>query len=116
MPPGAAVLDFDRDGREDLFVPGGDGNRLYRNLGGGRYEDVARRAGVAGQEGEGIGALAFDFDNDGRSDLYVSYLFRPNLLYRNRGDGSFEEVGVRAGVALNDYSTATAALDYDRDG
>lgn len=116
FPPGAAVLDFDGDGREDLFVPGGDGNRLYRNLGDGRFEDVAEKAGVAGQKGEGIGALAFDSDEDGDQDLYVTYLLAPNLLYRNRGNGTFEEVGVPAGVALNDYSTSAAALDYDRDG
>jgi len=116
MPPGVAVLDFDGDGREDLFVAGGDGNRLYRNRGDGTYEDVARRAGVAGQEGEAVGALAFDFDGDGRTDLYVTYLDRPNLLFRNRGDGTFEEIGRAAGVALDDYCTSAAALDYDRDG
>ncbi len=74
MPPGVAVLDFDGDGRPDLFVPGGDGNRLYRNKGDGTFEDVAEKAGVAGYEGEAVGALAFDYDNDGRPDLYVTYL------------------------------------------
>ncbi len=116
MPPGVAVLDSDGDGREDLFLPGGDGNRLYRNMGRGRFEDVTGKAGVGGQKGEGIGALAFDYDDDGDQDLYVTYLFQPNLLYRNRGDGTFEEVGAKAGVALDDYSTSAAAFDYDRDG
>ncbi len=116
MPPGAAVLDFDGDGREDLFVAGGDGNRLYRNRGDGTFEDVAEKAGVAGQEGEAVGVLAFDYDNDGRTDLYVTYLDRPNLLYHNKGDGTFEEVGKKAGVALNDYCTSAAAFDYNRDG
>ena len=116
LPPGVAVLDYDGDGRPDLFVPGGDGNRLYRNRGDGTFEDVAEKAGVAGQEGEAVGALSFDYDNDGRPDLYVTYLDRPNLLYRNRGDGTFEEVGAKAGVALVDYCTSAAAIDYDRDG
>ncbi len=116
LPPGAAVLDYDGDGRQDIFVPGGDGNRLYRNRGDGTFEDVASDARVAGQEGEGTGALAFDYDNDGRTDLYVTYLLRPNLLYRNRGDGTFDEIGAKAGVALNEYCTSSAALDYDRDG
>ena len=116
MPPGAAVLDFDGDGRDDLFVAGGDGNRLYRNLGDGTFEDVAVRAGVAGKTGEAVGALAFDFDNDGWTDLYVTYLDKGNVLYRNRGDGTFEEVAEKAGVELNEYCTSAVAIDYDRDG
>ena len=107
---------FRRRREADIFVTGGDGNRLYRNRGDGTFEDVAEHAGVAGQEGEAVGALAFDYDNDGRPDLYVTYLFRPNRLYRNRGDGTFEEVAGKAGVALYDASTSAAALDYDRDG
>jgi len=116
LPPGVAVLDFDGDGRPDLFLAGGDGNHLYRNRGDRTFEEVTAHAGVGGQEGEALGALSFDYDNDGRPDLYVTYLGRPNLLYRNRGDGTFEEVGVKAGVALEDTSTSAAAFDYDRDG
>ena len=55
--PASAVLDYDGDGRPDLFVPGGDGNHLYRNRGDGTFEDVAEKAGVAGQAGEAVGAL-----------------------------------------------------------
>jgi hypothetical protein len=116
LPPGVAVLDFDGDGLPDLFVCGGDGNRLYRNRGDGTFEDVAAKAGVLGQEGEAVGAVAFDYDNDGKPDLYVTYNHRPNLLFHNRGDGTFEEVGRRAGVALSDDCTSAAAIDYDRDG
>ena len=116
MPPGLAVLDFDGDGREDLFAAGGDGNRLYRNRGDGSFEDVAEKGGVAGQEGEAVGALAFDYDNDGHTDLYVTYLDRPNLLYHNKRNGTFEELAKKAGVALNDSCTSAAAFDYDRDG
>jgi enediyne biosynthesis protein E4 len=117
MPPGVAVLDFDGDGRDDLFVAGGDGNHLYRNNGDGTFADVAEKAGVAGWRGkEATGALAFDYDNDGRPDLYVCYLDGPNLLFHNRGDGTFEEVGERAGVSLKDWCTSAAAFDYDRDG
>jgi hypothetical protein len=117
LPPGIAVLDLDGDGREDFFVTGGAGNLLFRNRGDGTFEEVAERAGVRGPAGkEAVGALAFDYDNDGLQDLYVTYFDGPNLLFRNRGDGTFEEVGAKAGVALSDWCTSAAALDYDRDG
>ncbi len=117
LPPGIAVLDFDGDGREDFFIAGGAGNFLFRNKGDGTFEEVAERAGVKGPASkEGVGALAFDYDNDGLQDLYVTYFDGPNLLFHNRGDGTFEEVGVMAGVALSDWCTSAAAFDYDRDG
>ena len=116
MPPGVAVVDFDGDGHPDFFVAGGDGNRLYKNRGDGTFEDVAAKAGVSGQEGEAVGVLSFDYDNDGRPDLYVTYLEKPNQLFHNKGDGTFEEVAQKAGVALNDYCASAAAIDYNRDG
>lgn len=70
-------------------------NRLYRNLGNFRFEDVTDKAGLAG-EGFSFGAAAGDFDNDGHPDLFVAG-YRANRLYRNRGDGTFEDVTAKAG-------------------
>ena len=105
---GVAVLDFDNDGRLDVFFANGARipglakddptfwNRLYRNEGGGAFRDVTERAGVQG-EGYSMGASVADFDNDGWADLYVTGVNR-NILYRNRGDGTFADVTERAGV------------------
>jgi hypothetical protein len=132
MISGIALLDYDGDGWLDVYVvngatmPGLDKtdpkfhNRLFRNRGGGTFEDVTDRAGVAGK-GYELGAAAGDYDNDGHTDLFVAGL-RQNLLYRNRGDGTFEDVTVRAGLAKRDpdygtlWSVAAAFLDYDKDG
>jgi enediyne biosynthesis protein E4 len=128
---GVAVLDFDDDGRLDVFFTNGARipelvkddprfwNRLYHNEGGGRFRDVTERAGVRG-EGYSMGAAAGDYDNDGRPDLYVTGVNR-NILYHNRGDGTFEDVTEAAGVAgisggRKLWSVAAAWLDYDRDG
>src|SRR6266540_5941593 len=129
MPPGIAVLDFDGDGREDLFIPGGDGNRLYRNRGDGTYEDVATKAGVAGQEGEAIGALAFDYDLDGLPDLYVLVYgppdrgpniqadnAPPNHLFHNNGDGTFTDVSKRSRTDDTGWGLALESADLDGDG
>jgi hypothetical protein len=125
---GLATFDYDGDGRIDVyFLTGGplEGrkvdnpptNALYRNLGGFRFADVTREAGV-GVPGYAMGAAAADYDNDGWQDLYVSN-FGPNLLYRNRGDGTFDEVSLAAGVRLPGkvaVGAGTAFLDADRDG
>ena len=117
LPPGIAVLDFDGDGHEDFYVASGGGGRLFHNRGDGTFEEVSASAGVLGRPGvEEVGAISFDFDNDGWPDLYVTTLDGPNLLYRNRGDGTFEEVGAKAGVAVSDWCTSAVAFDYDRDG
>jgi hypothetical protein len=126
MPGGVAVLDFDSDGLPDLFFSNGAAqpslkktgpewwNRLYRNRGGWRFEDVTEKAGVKG-EGYAMGAAAADFDNDGHADLLVTGVgFR--TLYRNRGDGTFENATAGAGLSGNTWSISAAWLDYDNDG
>lgn len=127
MGSGIAVLDVDNDGRPDLFFLNGAEastptfrktnpkffNRLYRNLGDWKFEDVTAKWRLAG-EGYGMGAAAADYDNDGRTDLYVT-AFGRNYLYRNTGS-RFEEVAQKAGVAASGWSAGAAFLDYNRDG
>jgi len=126
MPGGVALLDFDNDGRLDLFFTNGApqpglkkqhprySNRLLRNVGAGKFEDVTGRAGVAG-EGFAMGAAAADYDNDGFTDLLVTGV-RFNTLYRNRGDGTFEDVSRRAGIRSTEWSVSAGFFDYDNDG
>jgi hypothetical protein len=128
---GVALLDFDNDGRLDVFFANGaripglrkDGprfwNRLYHNQGGRTFRDVTEKAGVAGA-GYAMGAAAADFDNDGWTDLYVTGVDR-NILYHNERDGRFADVTARAGVTgvsggKKLWSVGAAWLDYDNDG
>ncbi len=121
---GAAFLDYDGDGRLDVFLangttldpPTGAAPRcaLFRNKGDGQFEDVTERAGVA-RSGWGQGVAVADYDNDGRPDLYLTYFGR-NVLFHNDGDGRFSDVTARAGVAASGWSTSAAFGDYDRDG
>ena len=123
MSGGAAWCDVDGDDWLDLYlVQGGElepmsdsppGNRLYRNLGNGRFTDVTVGAGV-GDSGYGMGAACADFDGDGHQDLYVTN-FGPNVLYRNRGDSTFSEVTEQAGVGHTSWGASAAFIDYDRD-
>lgn len=122
---GAAWIDYDSDGDQDLYLvqsgqnlgqttENGPGNRLYRNRGDGTFEDVTTQAGV-GDTQYGMGATAGDYDQDGDLDLYVTNVGN-NVLYRNRGDGTFEDVTEEAGVKLPGWSMASAFVDYDQDG
>jgi hypothetical protein len=115
---GVAIADYDSDGRPDVFVVAKTGpNRLYRNLGGFRFEDVTENAGVGIPGGAWQQGAAFaDVNNDGRPDLYVCRFNAPNLLFINRGDGTFSEEAASRGLALNDASGMGAFCDYDRDG
>ena len=115
---GVAIGDYDGDGRADIFVVNKTGpNHLYRNLGDFHFEDVGEKAGVAGPTDAWKQGVAFaDVNNDGWLDLYVCRFGAPNLLYLNRGDGTFSEEAATRGLALADASGMAAFCDYDRDG
>ena len=127
MGPGVALLDYDGDGRLDLYLVqaapiGPDrvnpdpavGNRLYRQLEDGRFEDVSERAGAA-DTGYGMGTSYADVDGDGWLDLFVTN-YGPDALYRNRGDGTFEEIAAEAGVASPLWGVGSGFFDPDGDG
>jgi hypothetical protein len=124
MGSGLAWLDYDGDGRMDLYVvqsglfpprgEPGSNDRLYRNRGDGTFEDVTAKAGIR-DRAYGMGAIAADYDNDGRTDLLVTN-FPRNILLRNRGDGTFEDVTAKAGVAGAGWPTSAAFGDLDGDG
>ena len=146
----AGWFDFDGDGRLDLLVTNygridlakprfcGDTarglrvychpkyydprpNQLYRNLGGGVFEDVSVSSGIAASAGRGMSIAFADYDADGRMDAFVTNDGLPNFLFRNLGGGKFEETALLAGVALLDHGRPVASMgtdfrDYDGDG
>jgi enediyne biosynthesis protein E4 len=134
-----AVGDYDNDGFPDIYIASVGRNILYHNRGNGTFEDATAKAGV-GDTGTGISAVWLDIDNDGRLDLFVgNYLtldpdpklyfapdgypgplaYKPefNVLYRNKGDGTFEDVSVASGIRIADHrAMSVAAFDHNRDG
>ena len=126
MSGGVAMFDFDNDGRLDFYLVNSSTVEaalagkphpraaLYHNLGEGKFEEVAAKAGVD-DPGWAMGVSVADFDNDGNDDLYVT-CFGPNKLYHNLGNGKFVDVTARAGVGDARFSTGAAWGDYDRDG
>lgn len=126
MGSGVAFIDYDNDGWLDIYLVNGGSmpgysppvpirHALYRNQGDGTFIDVTVEAGTGGNGHYGMGVAVADYDGDGWSDLFVT-TFGRNLLYRNRGNGTFEDVTARAGVAGGGWSASAAFLDYDRDG
>ena len=123
---GAAIFDYDSDGRPDIYLLNGSTREaiegkekppraaLYRNLGNWKFEDVTAKAGVA-NERWGFGVAVGDYNNDGRPDLFVGNLGVARL-YRNNGDGTFTDVADKVGVARRGWSTGASWGDYDRDG
>jgi enediyne biosynthesis protein E4 len=136
MGGGVALLDYDNDGRLDIFFTNGARlqdpmpdskspdkteqkfwNRLYHQNSDGTFADVTERAGLTGmpQNYYGMGVAVGDYDNDGFEDLYVTG-FGGNTLYRNNGNGTFTDVTKRAGVGGGGWSASAGFFDYDNDG
>lgn len=115
---GVAFIDYDNDGLLDIFLISGPGgtNRMYRNMGGGRFADVTAQLHLT-HTGWGQGVCAGDYDNDGFTDLFVTY-WGQNVLYRNRAGKYFEEATAPANLRQDRvrYNTGCAFLDYDNDG
>src|SRR5208337_4162333 len=137
----AAWLDYDRDGKLDLFVANyvqwtekgdlrcsldgstksyctpesykGTSSRLFHNLGGGRFEDVTERAGLGDPTSKSLGVTILDYNNDGWPDIFVANDTQPNKLYRNLGNGTFKEEGLSAGVAFGEDGVARGAMGAD---
>ena len=143
MGTGVAIGDYDNDGRPDILVVSKTGGcRLFRNLGGWKFEDVTDQAGLGeapagimargldwlkrsvGQSGTSSedvgkwrqGAVFADVNNDGWLDIYVCRYNAPNLLYINQHDGTFKEEAAARGLAVVDSCGVGAFCDYDRDG
>jgi hypothetical protein len=143
----AGFLDYDNDGKLDLFVtrymewdtqhskdcggnfhtycPPGEfprtTNILYHNRGDGTFEDVSQRSGIAAKKGHGLGVAFADYDGDGFTDIYVANDGMQQYLFHNNGNGTFTEVGLESGAALNLDGGPLSGMgvvfqDYDNDG
>jgi len=138
---GAMWLDYDRDGHLDLFVADyvewtaandlfcsldgksksyctpesykGRSPTLYHNRGDGTFEDVTKKAGLLDPASKALGVALIDVDDDGWPDIFVANDTQPNRLYRNRRDGTFQDMGMTAGVAFNEAGVARAGMGVD---
>ena len=113
----AVFLDYDNDNDLDLYAVNGFGppSFLYQNNGDGTFKDVSQKAKVD-DPGDPSCATVGDYDNDGYLDIYVVNFFKPNALYRNQGDGKFEDVAKKAGIDFEGMGMSASFVDYDNDG
>jgi enediyne biosynthesis protein E4 len=123
---GVGIIDYDRDGREDIFLPGGgywlpddsttgSPNSLLRNMGALHFVNIADDSFVSLSDDYSHGANVGDYDQDGFADLHVTGLSYHRLV-RNQGDGTFEEVSAGSGLVSNGWSSSSAWGDFNKDG
>lgn len=120
---GIAAGDINNDGRSDLLLVGGLGNRLYINRGEGVFEDITDTAGISWQRaddkthGEARQPIIADFDNDGLQDILITYVDDQHRLYRNLGNETFADVTAQSGLGGKGKVGGPATVfDYDNDG
>lgn len=122
----AAVLDYDNDGKPDIFLLNASTinaengkekaprSALYRNLGNWKFEDVTEKAGIA-NERWGMGIAVGDYDNNGFSDIFIGN-YGTSRLYKNNGNGTFTDVAPKVGLDIKGWHTGATFGDYDKDG
>jgi enediyne biosynthesis protein E4 len=114
---GVAMADVDGDGLSDIyFVNQVGGNQLWRNAGGGRFQNITAEAAVAVAGKVGVSASFADIDNDGDADLYVTTVRAGNVLFENDGRGRFRDITAAAGLTYAGHSSGAVFFDYNRDG
>jgi enediyne biosynthesis protein E4 len=114
---GIAVADLDSDGLYDIyFVNQVGGNELWKNLGGGKFQNITKEAGVGLPDRISVTASFADIDNDGDQDLFVTTVRGGNALFENDGYGHFKDISEEAGVNLVAHSSGSVFFDYDNDG
>ncbi len=114
---GLAIADVDGDGREDIYFVNQVGpNGLWKNAGGGKFQDITAAAGVAVPGKVGVSASFADIDNDGDADLYVTTVRGGNVLFQNDGKGRFTDISAASGLGYVGHSSGAVFFDYNRDG